>query len=114
MKRYDFDDEDFQDDNLFPDTDNDGDDDDYDDDVMDSAEYAEMVKRQEALALAHLELAYFELDQQLLLKAVNLARKHTWFFGLRSKETQLNIIAKMYQFLRKLLIEEEKGEKKDA
>lgn len=106
MKRFDYDDEDFQDDNLFPDTDDD-DDEEYEEDY-DDIDYAEVMKKQEAIAYAHLNFAYFEMDQGLLLQAVEFAKKSTWFFSWRSKEKQLEIIAKTYRFLRKLLTEEEK------
>ena len=109
MKRYDYDDED---DNLFPDTD---DDDDYDDEemVMDPAEYAEMMRRQEALQLMQLELTQLDLNQRLLFKAMKMVEKNTWFFSFRSKETQLSLIGMTYQFLKKLVVMQNE-ENKDA
>lgn len=111
MKRFDYDDEDFQDENLFPDTDDDDDDD--EEMGMDPAEYAEMMERQEALQLMQLELVQVDLNQRLLFAAMKMVKKTTWFYSFRSKETQLKLIAQTYQFMKKLVMNQNE-EKKDA
>lgn len=103
MSRYNDDDDDFQDENLFPDTD----DDDYDGGVMDAAEYAEMMRRQEALQLMQLELVQLDLNQKLLFKAIKLVKENTWFFSFRSKEKQLKLIAMTYHFLKNMVVMQE-------
>lgn len=103
MSRYNDDDDDFQDENLFPDTD----DNDYEDGVMDSAEYAEMMRRQEALQLMQLELVQLDLNQKLLFRAIKLVKENTWFFSFRSKENQLKLIAMAYHFLKNMVVMQE-------
>ena len=112
MKRYDYNDDDFQDENLFPDTDYDDDDDDgdYDDEYMDPAEYADMQRRQEALALMQLEMVQVDLNQRLLQQAIKLVKKNTWFFSFRSEETKLRLIAQAYAFLKALVSLPHQGE----
>ena len=102
MKRYNYDDDDFQDENLFPDT---GDDDDAEE--MEEAAYNKM---EEQIAYAHLHLAYFDLDQELLLQAMQFARNNTWFFSWRSKKKQFSIITETYRLLKGLLTNTENND----
>lgn len=109
MRRYDYDDEEDQDDNLFRDTDDDDDDDGDEEIVMDSAEYADMMRRQEALTLMQLELVQLDLNQRLLFRAVKIVKKNTWFYSFRSRKTQLKMIAETYQFLQRLIVMQNEG-----
>lgn len=112
MKRFDYDDEDFQDENLFPDTDDDDDDDEM---GMDPEEYAEMMQRQEAWQLMQFELVQLDLNQRLLFAAMKMVKETTWFYSFRSKETQIKLIAITYQFLKSMVVmQNEEKENKNA
>lgn len=102
MKQYD-DDDDFQDENLFPDTYGD------DDDDLSKEEYVEMMARKDALEERSLELAELDLNQKLLFEAMKFAERYpNWEF--KSQAAKLKMVAETYKTLKGLLKNKEKSE----
>lgn len=88
------------DDNEFPEY-QDSYDDDYDYD-MDDEEYAAMMDRQAALDYAQLDLVEYDLNQRILFRAIKMLES-SWFWRFRRYQTQLNMIAHTYRYLKKVV-----------
>lgn len=91
MKRFDYDDDDF-DENLFSDTDDEGDQND---------EY-EMIVDQDAVNAAQLALIEQDLNQKLLARAIKMVNKK-WWPPFKSDAWRLKKIEDIYKFLKNLM-----------
>jgi hypothetical protein len=98
MKRFDYEDDDDQDD-LFSDS---GD----DDDEMDAEEYAEIIQRNDELDKRQLDLVQLDLNQKLLFKAMEMLSK-SWFWSFRSADTKTKMLAETYLKLYELVRDDE-------
>ena len=98
MKRFDYNNEDDDQDDLFPDT---GDDDfDYERELAEH-EY-ESIKRRETLDLIQLELVEVDLNQKLLFRSIKMLEK-SWFWRFRRTQTKLKMIAEAYALFKQLV-----------
>lgn len=98
MSKY-YEDDDFQDENLFPDTFG-------DEEALSDEEYVKMMERKDALENKSLALAEFELNQRLLFRAMKFAENYPYWKGTPRK-TRLKMIAEIYLTLRNLLEQKE-------
>jgi hypothetical protein len=103
MKRFDYDDEEF-DENFFPDTE--------DEEDFDEEDYDGMVQRSEALDKMQLDLVQLDLNQRLLFKTMKML-KATKKWERASEMTKLKMIKESYLFLQQL-VSVQKEDKKNA
>lgn len=98
MKRFEFDDEDNDFDDLFPDADDEED----EDDGIDPEEYAELLERRDQLDEKQLNLLEIDLNQQLLQTVINMLSK-SWFWKFKSYEKKIEIISDTYTIMKEIV-----------
>jgi len=109
MERF-YDEEDKDKEPIFgPDGDGDDGDDDDDDDDDDGEETIVTMDQSSIIEVMGLDLAQVELNQQLLDRAIEIA-KQGWFWGLKSTKTRMKEIDSIYKGLLKLIDSEEEKE----
>lgn len=93
---------------------NDEDDDEEDDDDEDDEEMS-FINQQGMVDIMQMDLAKTELNQQLLARAVDIA-KQSWFWSFRSSNSKMREITKIYKELLILThgLDEKKGKDQDA
>lgn len=110
MRRFDYDDDEFKDED-FPDIDDDGDDDEL------SAEYLQILEKRELIEAIKLQLAQKELNYSVLNKSIKYLEK-SWFWRFKSLKTKLNSIIETYQTFKALIdidiSKHQEEEEKDA
>ncbi len=111
MRRFNYDDDEFQDENFFPDTNGE------DEEEMMRMELAqqelESMQRREALDLMQLELVEVDLNQRLLFKAIKMLEK-SWLWRFRRTETKLKLIAAAYTVFKSILQPQSQEEEKEV
>lgn len=94
MKRFDYEyedeDDDFGEDNFFPEEDV---------NVWTKQEEMEHLERREALDLMQLEMVQTDLNQKLLSKTIKML-ENSFFWRFRSNKTKLKMIAETYESLK--------------
>ncbi len=94
MKRYNFDDEDFKDED-FPDVGDDG------EEVELNAEYLAILEKRELIEAIKLQIIQKELNFAILVKTIRYLEK-TWFWSFKSLNKKLNLIVETYQTFKAL------------
>ena len=94
MKRFNYDDEEFKDED-FPDVGDDG-------EEELSAEYLAILEKRELIEAIKLQIIQKELNFAVLAKAVKYLEK-TWFWRFKSLQTKLNLIVETYQTFKALV-----------
>ena len=90
---------------LFGNGDDDDEEDDEEDDILEGEAVA-FIDQQGIIDVMQMDLAQTELNQDLLGKAIDIA-KQSWFWGFRSTEWQMNKIEEIYKRLLKLTDDQE-------
>lgn len=105
MKRFDYNDEN-DDDDLFPDTD--GMDDDDEEEIL-NAEYIKVLEKRELVEAIKLQLLQRELNSFVLTETIKYLEK-SWFWGFKSKKKKLELIVETYQMFKALVDIDSQGD----
>jgi len=95
MKRFDYEDDDFKDED-FPNVGDDG-------EEELSAEYLKVLEQRELIEAIKLQIIQKELNFAVLNKAIKYLEKKTWFWRFKSLQTKLNLIVETYQTFKALV-----------
>jgi hypothetical protein len=96
------DDDDFQDDNLFPDIE--GEDEDYEDEDDEelNSEYLKILEKREDIEIEKLKLIHKQLNFDVLGKSLVYLEK-SWFWKFKSKKKKLDLLIETYQVFQQLV-----------
>jgi hypothetical protein len=101
MKKRWEDDDEFQDDNLFPDIEGD-DDDDYEDDDELNTGYLKVLDKREDIEIEKLKLIQKQLNFDIMTKSLEYLSK-SWFWNFKSKKKKLDLLIETYQLFKSLI-----------
>jgi hypothetical protein len=101
MKKRWEDDDEFQDDNLFPDIEGDEDFEDDDDEELNS-EYLKILEQREIIEIDKLKLIQKQLNFDILVKSLTYLQK-SWFWNFKSNKKKLNLLIETYQIFKQLV-----------
>ncbi len=93
MKRFDYDDEDFKDED-FPNID--------DEEAQLNAEYLSILEKRELIEAIKLQIVQKEVNFAVLIKTLRYLEK-SWFWRFKSMKTKLNLIVETYQTFKALV-----------
>jgi hypothetical protein len=96
MERYNSDNEDFGDEELFPNIGGD------DDGVELNAEYLQILEKRELIEAIKIQIIQKEVNYSILMETIKYLEK-SWFWRFKSKQTKLNLIIETYQTFKQLI-----------